>query len=742
MNSKLEKLSYSFFGFIMFYSVNLLVVKSYNFNISLFKFMILNLMTWLVIYLVVKMLYKLKYILIFIITIISSVSLALVPKYIYSLILFTYPERFKVLKYILKYINPDKIKDFFNWALDYLLLVSYYEIPKKYDVYLLIINFVIVALVFSYLVIHKRKAIYFFIPILFFLIQWFRYIDSSFRYFNIYLIGLIPLLFSNSFKHELKDVKQKKYEYKRYIYEKTLPFSITISIILIILANIIINIIPLDKINDKFSEISSANSYFRSEYANINKRYEFLRESGKLGGPLELDDTVLMLVDSDERVYLRGTIKNIYTGSNWKSKNTTYYRSKDNVIISDYKLNDNSKISIVEIYPVNISTTSIFSPYIPLKVEVSKKKIFFNKDYELYYEDKLFKTKIKSYIVESAYDENIEIDKDFDKSIYLSLPEELPKRVNELANDITKNMLNDYDKVKAIEMYLAENYPYTRNVRDIPHNVDFVDNFLFEEKEGYCTYYASSLAVMARCIGIPTRYIEGFVLPRNKNNDGLYEVTNKEAHAWVEAYIEGRGWIKLEPTSSYNTDINNENINTSTDTSSINENDTNNNKDNDNDRKDLEHELDEAIGKITYKNDTNTLKNIIIGLLIFIFISLMIIRVLYINKRIKKKYIIDDNKEKGKIYLNDIYSVSKKVVGKFDYNDIEDLLFIVYTNVLDKDLDYSLINIINKIIYSNEDITDVDVYNVFGLLLECEEVFLKRYSKMRFIWYRYILNII
>lgn len=740
MNSKLENLSYNFFGFIMFYSVNLLIVKSYNFNISLFKFMILNLLIWLVIYLVVKILYKLKYILIFIITIISSISLTLVPKYIYSLILFTYPEKFKVLKYILKYINLDKIKDFFNWVLDYLLLVSYYEIPKDYDIYLLVINFTVIALIFSYLVIHKRKSIYFFIPILYFVIEWFRYIDSSFKYFNIYLIGLIPLIFSNSFKHGLKDVKEKRFEHKRFIYEKTLPFSITISIILIILANIIIVIIPIDKINDKFSEISTTSSYFRSEYANINKRYEFLRDNGKLGGPIELDDTVLMLVDSDEKVYLRGTIKNIYTGSNWKSKTTTYYRSKDNVIISDYKLNENSKISKVEIYPVNISTTSIFSPYIPLKVEVSKKKIFFNKDYELYYEDKLFKSKIKSYIVESVYDENIEIDKDFDKSIYLSLPEKLPKRVYDLSNEITKNMLNDYDKVKALEMYLAKKYPYTRNVRNVPNNVDFVDYFLFEEKEGYCTYYASSLAVMARCIGIPTRYIEGFVLPRNKNNDGLYEVTNNEAHAWVEAYIEGRGWIKLEPTSSYYTDINNENINSSTDTSSINENDTNNNKDND--RRELELELDEAIGNITYKNDTNILKNIIIGLLIFIFISLIILRILYINKRIKKKYIIDDNREKGKVYLYDIYSVSKKIEGKFEYNDIEDLLFIVYTNVLDKDLDYSLINIINKIIYSDEDITDVDVYNVFDLLLECEEVFLKRFSKIRFIWYRYILNII
>ncbi len=134
---------------------------------------------------------------------------------------------------------------------------------------------------------------------------------------------------------------------------------------------------------------------------------------------------------------------------------------------------------------------------------------------------------------------------------YLQLPEDLPERVKALALEISSAYSNNYDKVKAIEEYLSSNYTYTLTPEAIPRNSDFVDSFLFESKEGYCTYYATAMAVLVRSLGIPARYAEGFILPPQPDENSVYNVTNEQAHAWVEVYFDGFGWLTLEPTAPF-----------------------------------------------------------------------------------------------------------------------------------------------------------------------------------------------
>ncbi|NLM27635.1 MAG: DUF4129 domain-containing protein [Clostridiaceae bacterium] len=135
--------------------------------------------------------------------------------------------------------------------------------------------------------------------------------------------------------------------------------------------------------------------------------------------------------------------------------------------------------------------------------------------------------------------------------LYTQLPGNLPDRVYELAYELTSNVDTVYGKVKSIERYLRNNYNYTLAPGYTPEGQDFVDYFLFELKEGYCSYYASAMCIMARAAGIPARYVEGFVMPVNTGNDGYYHVTNQNAHAWVEVYLEGAGWVSFEPTSPF-----------------------------------------------------------------------------------------------------------------------------------------------------------------------------------------------
>ncbi len=134
---------------------------------------------------------------------------------------------------------------------------------------------------------------------------------------------------------------------------------------------------------------------------------------------------------------------------------------------------------------------------------------------------------------------------------YTTLPDTLPDRVKELAYEITKNYNNDYDKLKAIESYLNQ-MTYTTKVRRTPKEEDFVDYFLFEQKTGYCSYFASAMGILARCVGIPTRYVEGYVVDYMDRPEAFtYKVYSYSAHSWIDAYIEGVGWIPFEPTPEF-----------------------------------------------------------------------------------------------------------------------------------------------------------------------------------------------
>ena len=140
---------------------------------------------------------------------------------------------------------------------------------------------------------------------------------------------------------------------------------------------------------------------------------------------------------------------------------------------------------------------------------------------------------------------------DFVYANYLALPDTLPQRVIDLAHDITRYYYTDYDKIRAIQEYLIQ-FPYTLSPNPVPVDRDFVDYFLFDGQEGYCVYYASAMTVMARAIGIPARYAEGFLLPAHRDEEtGLFNVTNRNAHAWSEVYFEGFGWLIVESTAPY-----------------------------------------------------------------------------------------------------------------------------------------------------------------------------------------------
>jgi transglutaminase-like putative cysteine protease len=132
---------------------------------------------------------------------------------------------------------------------------------------------------------------------------------------------------------------------------------------------------------------------------------------------------------------------------------------------------------------------------------------------------------------------------------YLSLPETVTERVTRLANDVTVNIDNPYDKARAIEAYLR-NFPYSLNVPAPPSSQDVADYFLFDLKRGYCDYYATSMVVMARAAGLPARLVIGYSSGEYAPVSAAYIVREQDAHSWVEIYFTGVGWVEFEPTAS------------------------------------------------------------------------------------------------------------------------------------------------------------------------------------------------
>jgi transglutaminase-like putative cysteine protease len=136
---------------------------------------------------------------------------------------------------------------------------------------------------------------------------------------------------------------------------------------------------------------------------------------------------------------------------------------------------------------------------------------------------------------------------------YLQLPKGLDPRISALAQKITSSAPTMYDKAVALESYLRTHYTYDLNVQK-PAEAEGVSWFLFGgDHRGFCNYFASAMAVMARSVGIPARVVAGYTHGTYDANRRQWVVRGNDAHAWTQIYFAGYGWINFEPSQSFST---------------------------------------------------------------------------------------------------------------------------------------------------------------------------------------------
>ncbi|EUJ26355.1 hypothetical protein MFLO_14102 [Listeria floridensis FSL S10-1187] len=296
---------------------------------------------------------------------------------------------------------------------------------------------------------------------------------------------------------------------------------------------------------------------------NTTRTVGYSEDDTELGGALQPDYSKVFEVTASKPHYWRVEAKRTYTGKGWANTNQASEESFAAEEEFPVQLNDaySEKTGRVAVR-FEASNDYLVYAYGTQKV-LSQAGPF---DYNQANEKVTARRTVKNYsleIKEPVYDVRKMKGAAFDTlsdgfvSRYTQLPDNLPKRVQNLAERITKDADTNYEKAKAIENYMSFTGQFrysTEDAQGTGRDADYVDQFLFETKVGYCDNFASSMVVMLRSIGIPARFAKGFTAGTEVGtSDGntVYRVQNNNAHSWPEVYFPGTGWVPFEPTATF-----------------------------------------------------------------------------------------------------------------------------------------------------------------------------------------------
>jgi protein-glutamine gamma-glutamyltransferase len=148
----------------------------------------------------------------------------------------------------------------------------------------------------------------------------------------------------------------------------------------------------------------------------------------------------------------------------------------------------------------------------------------------------------------STLSDEIRVKGGIDRDFYLKLPLTVSQRMRAQARELARPGLPTPEKLRLLERFFrTQRLSYAMS--GLPVGADPLDDFLFVTKKGNCEFFASSYATLLRLAGVPARLVGGYRGGSYNEMGGYYLVTEDMAHVWVEAFVEGRGWLTVDPTS-------------------------------------------------------------------------------------------------------------------------------------------------------------------------------------------------
>ncbi|MDQ0233453.1 DUF4129 domain-containing transglutaminase family protein [Metabacillus malikii] len=431
-----------------------------------------------------------------------------------------------------------------------------------------ILLWLLVYLIHYWVLIQKRILIFFILTLLYItVLDTFTPYDATYAIVRTVLIGffMLGMLYFDRIQ-KLEKIKVKKFTFISWM----LPLFV-----FILLSGVVAGIAP--KASPQWPDPVPFITAIGNEGNGIGgtKKIGYSESDDNLGGGFVEDDTEVFTHISSERHYWRVETKDIYTGKGWVTS------EPDNQFHEIGNIRDELQWTEETVATTPYESTITFNeeyqhfhvlyPIGLKEVETDRNlSMFLNRNSELLtpfpngegnreqFSSYKIKYDLPTYPLNEMKREqsSTSLSNEFMER-YTQLPESLPSRVVDLARQITANETNQYDRAKAIEEYLGTSeFTYDKEDVAIPNgNQDYVDQFLFETLKGYCDNFSTSMIVLLRSIDIPARWVKGYTegnfVEIVNGEDRLYEVTNNNAHSWVEVYFEGVGWVPFEPTKGF-----------------------------------------------------------------------------------------------------------------------------------------------------------------------------------------------
>lgn len=309
---------------------------------------------------------------------------------------------------------------------------------------------------------------------------------------------------------------------------------------------------------------------------------DIIRSSGVHGGKLsnvkevrDYNETHLYLdISSDLKapLYIRGYVGSNYTGSGWRelsdkqneeglatgmdliSLSSQYYQVLENLynsgdesvarrdlVISD--VDANSAFSYIP-YGTSLVDFTAGEPFDAYPKQETDREIF-----SMYYMNTQRLSNIQKLETAGSYETQDASYRAFADSVYLSLP---TKGLDSFYEEYSgKKFTSIADCVSFVRSTLEAHASYTKIPGSTPRGNDYVEYFLYENKQGVCTHFASAAVLLFRLYGVPARYVEGYLVRDLQSGNGAQAIMDEAAHAWAEIYVKGVGWIPIEVTPGF-----------------------------------------------------------------------------------------------------------------------------------------------------------------------------------------------
>jgi transglutaminase-like putative cysteine protease len=447
--------------------------------------------------------------------------------------------------------------------IELMLTGGWYGLTDLFRSFLFFVLLAIMSYLLFYWTVHARRVLFFlvFTVVYVTVIDTFTIYDATFAIIRTFIIGFLLLGLVTMYR-----MIEQQTVYKA---PKLLPVRLAMLLIMLIGAGGLLGVLS-PKLDPQWGDpvpfVRAAVGMGENGSGELVQRIGYGDNDERLGGGFIDDDTPVFYAFSSREHYWRGETKDYYTGRGWETttpveRKSFLYSNLGRGIVeyetleAEIMLTEHSRGFDHLFYPGELQLSNQIKEFELFQDAYTGKASTYRGAQSIKLEHYQYEYLYPSYQIEGLRKTGNQ-DPDDIRDYYTQLPDDLPTRIRDLALEITEGEENRYDRAKAIESYFGRN-DFQYETQDVPvprEGQDYVDQFLFETMRGYCDNFSTAMIVLLRTIDIPARWAKGFTqgeLIGTEESRNVYQVTNGNAHSWVEVYFPEVGWVPFEPTRGF-----------------------------------------------------------------------------------------------------------------------------------------------------------------------------------------------